>query len=48
MNKVEIINKIHMKHVYLMLLFNDSKFSVMDMEIFSDIVSEEIDRRDIK
>ena len=48
MNKVDIINKIQMKHVYLMLLFNDDKFSVMDMQIFSDIVAEEIDRRDIK
>ncbi len=48
MNKIEIINKIHMKHVYVMLFFNDDKFSFMDMQIFMDLVVEEIDRRDIK
>jgi len=48
MNKLEIIQKIHMKHVYLMLLFNDDSISVMDMQIFIDLVIWEIDRRDIK
>jgi len=37
-----------MKHVYLMLLFNDDSISVMDMQIFIDLVIWEIDRRDIK
>lgn len=48
MNKLEIIKRIHMKHVYLMLLFNDDSVSLMDMQIFIDLVIWEWDRRAIK